>query len=88
MTLVETFANEMEGDFRSAMDAILQSISPERPNWWHPYELRGVYEWRGIRFRHFFCIAGSVLFGAPTLVGCGEEVTVSADEFTAVRPAV
>ena len=113
MTLVETFADETEADFRAAMDALLQSISPERPNWWHPYEVRGAYEWRGVRFRHFFCVAGSVeawiwksavdgarrrvvmlpsesciMFAAPTLVGRGEEVTVSAEDFQAVRPAV
>lgn len=60
MTLVETFPGESDADFRAAMDAILQGISPDRPNWWHPYEVRGTYEYNGIRFRDFFCIAGSV----------------------------
>jgi len=29
-----------------------------------------------------------VLFGAPALVGQGQEMTVSPDEFTVVRPTV
>ena len=60
MTLVETFTDETDADFRAAMDALLQSIAPERANWWHPYEVGGVYERRGVRFRHFSCVAGSV----------------------------
>src|SRR4051812_11602895 len=60
MTLVETNANETDADFRAAIDALLQAIAPDRPRWWHPYEVRGTCECRGIRFRHFFCIAGSV----------------------------
>lgn len=60
MTLVETFPGESDADFRAAMDAILQAVSPDRPNWWHPYEIRGTYEYSGIRFRDFSCIAGSV----------------------------
>ncbi len=61
MTLIETYSGESESDFRAAVDAILTNVPvPPRPNWWHPYELRGHYEWQGIRFRHFFCVAGSV----------------------------
>jgi hypothetical protein len=60
MTLVETFSGETDADFRAAMDAILQAVSPDRPNWWHPYEVRGTYECHDIRFRDFYCVAGSV----------------------------
>jgi hypothetical protein len=60
MTLVETTPDETEAEFRAAIDAALQAISPERPRWWHPYKVRGAYEYRGIRFRHFHCIASSV----------------------------
>ena len=61
MTLVETYAGETEAEFRAAIDDLLSEVPiPPRRDWWHPYELRGMYEWRGIRFRHFFCVAGSV----------------------------
>ena len=60
MTLVETTIGESDGDFCLAADAALQALVPERSNWWHPYEVRGTYECRQIRFRHFYCIAGSV----------------------------
>jgi hypothetical protein len=60
MTLVETDADETDADFCAAVDALLQSIAPERPRWWHPYEVRHRYKCRGIRFRHLYCIAGSV----------------------------
>jgi hypothetical protein len=60
MTLVETNADETDADFRVAVDALLQEVAPDRPRWWHPYEVRGTYECRSVRFRHFYCIAGSV----------------------------
>ena len=60
MTLVETSATEADADFRMAVDAVLQEVAPERPRWWYPYEVRGIYECRGIRFRQFYCVAGSV----------------------------
>jgi len=60
MTLVETNAGETDADFRTVVDALLQAIAPQRPRWWHPYDVRGTYECRGIQFRHFYCIAGSV----------------------------
>jgi hypothetical protein len=60
MTLVETTADETDADFRLAVDALLQEVAPDRPRWWHPYEVRSTYECRGVRFRHFYCIAGSV----------------------------
>ena len=60
MTLVETFSGETNAEFRAAVDAVLQAISPDRPNWWHPYDVRRTYECRGVRFREFSCIAGSV----------------------------
>jgi len=43
MTLVETFADETDIEFRRAVDALLQEIAPDRLNWWHPYEIRGTY---------------------------------------------
>lgn len=60
MTLIETTPGESDADFRAAVDSILQAINPDRRNWWHPYEVRGIYECRGIHFREFYCIAGSV----------------------------
>jgi hypothetical protein len=60
VTLVEIFPGENDDDFRAAMDAILQAVAPGEPRWWHPYEVRGTYEHGGIRFRDFYCIAGSV----------------------------
>jgi hypothetical protein len=60
MTLVETFPGESDAEFRAAMDAVVQAVSPERPKWWHPYEVRGTYEYGGVRFRDFHCVAGSV----------------------------
>lgn len=61
MTLVETHSGETEDELRAAIDELLTQVPiPPRRDWWHPYELRGLYEWQGIQFRHFFCIAGSV----------------------------
>jgi len=60
MTLVETLPGETDAEFQTAIDAMLQAINPERPNWWHPYQVRGTYEYNCIFFRHFFCIAGSL----------------------------
>jgi hypothetical protein len=60
MTLVETTSGETDAEFRNSVDATLQEVNPARPSWWHPYEVRGHYECRGIRFRHFYCVAGSV----------------------------
>jgi hypothetical protein len=61
MTLVETYAGETEAEFRAAVEKLLSEVPiPPRPDWWHPYKLRGMYEWHGILFRHFFCVAGSV----------------------------
>jgi hypothetical protein len=61
MTLIETYPDESEADFRAAVDEVLSNVPiPPRPNWWHPYEVRGLFDWHGIRFRHFFCVANSV----------------------------
>jgi hypothetical protein len=60
MTLVETILGETDAEFRTAVDAALQDINPSQSHWWHPYEVRDVYECLGIRFRHFYCSAGSV----------------------------
>ena len=60
MTLLETHPGETDAEFRTATDAMLQSFSPDSPSWWHPYEVRGTYEYAGILFRQFYCIAGSV----------------------------
>jgi hypothetical protein len=61
MFLVETLPGEREADLRTALDAMLASTQkPPRGGWWYPYELRGSYKCRGIVFREFFCVAGSV----------------------------
>jgi hypothetical protein len=41
-------------------DRILNTLNPEKPDWWHPYELRGTYQHHGKLYREFWCIAGSV----------------------------
>jgi hypothetical protein len=61
MILVETYSDETEGDFRAAVDGLLANDSvPPRRTWWRPYEVRGLYEWKDVRFREFFCAAYSV----------------------------
>jgi hypothetical protein len=60
MALIETHHGECDDDLRVVADGILQTLNPENPNWWHPYELRGKYRYGGKTFREFFCIAGSV----------------------------
>jgi hypothetical protein len=60
MTLIETVPGESEADLRIATDAILQTLNPSMPNWWHPYEFRGTYHRDGKTFREFWCVAGSV----------------------------
>jgi hypothetical protein len=91
MTLVETFLGESDAEFRAAIDLILQAINPERANWWHPYELRGSYEYNGIRFRDFFCIAGSVeawIERHARLEGGARRVIVVPDESVVLFGAV
>ena len=44
MTLIETHSGESDADLRAVTDGILQALNPEKPNWWHPYELRGTYQ--------------------------------------------
>jgi hypothetical protein len=60
MTLIETYPGESDAKLRAVTDGILQTLDREKPNWWHPYELRGTYHRRNKVFREFFCIAGSV----------------------------
>ena len=60
MTLIETHPGESDADLRAVTDGILQTLNPAKPNWWHPYELRGT-QCRGEKlYREFYCIAGSV----------------------------
>ena len=89
MTLVETNVEETEADFRTAVDTLLQGIAPDRPRWWHPYEVRGTYECRGIRFRHFYCIAGSVecwLWSIANKGGSRRVILLSDESATAFGP--
>jgi hypothetical protein len=60
MTLIETHPGESDADLRAVGDGILQLLNPAKPNWWHPYELRGSH-WHDAKFfREFWCQAGSV----------------------------
>ena len=89
MTLVETNADETETDFRAAVGALLQAIAPDRRRWWLPYEVRGTYECRGIRFRHFYCIAGSVeawIWSAANMSGSRRVILLSDESATVVGP--
>ena len=58
--LVEQFPGESEAAVRTAVDSILQRLSPSMPSWWHPYELRGTIRCADTEYREFYCIAGSV----------------------------
>ena len=60
MTLLQAHPGESDAEVRAAADAILQSLDPSRPNWWHPFEIRGTYRCRGLIYREFYCVAGSV----------------------------
>jgi hypothetical protein len=60
MTLIETYLGETDADLRAVTDDILNKLNPEKPNWWHPYELRGEHHYEGKLFREFWCVAGSV----------------------------
>ena len=59
MMLLETCPDETEAAFRAAIDAVMSAMNPSVPGWWQPYEVRGTYEYRGVRFREFYCVAGS-----------------------------
>lgn len=83
MTLVETYPDEAEIEFRLDVDAQLQAVYPDRAWWWHPYEVRGRYECRGIRFREFYCVAGSVqccMWSIATKFGGRRRVALVPDE--------
>jgi dTDP-4-dehydrorhamnose 3,5-epimerase-like enzyme len=60
MTLIETHPGESDANLRSVADRILQTLNPSTPNWWHPYELRGMHRHGDKFFREFYCVAGSV----------------------------
>jgi hypothetical protein len=60
MTLIETHPGENDANLRAVADAILNTLNPEKPNWWHPYELLGSHQHDGKLFREFRCVAGSV----------------------------
>jgi len=89
MTLIETYPDESDADLRTVTDGILQTLNPEKPNWWHPYELRGTYPRDGKVFREFYCIAGSVQIWLWKLASenRAREVLMPEDDATE-RPAV
>lgn len=89
MTLIETHSGESDADLRAVTDGILQTLNPEKPHWWHPYELRGTYQRGGKVFREFFCIAGSVQIWLWKLASESRtrEVLILEDD-EAERPAV
>ncbi|HEV7299508.1 MAG TPA: hypothetical protein VGN72_09110 [Tepidisphaeraceae bacterium] len=89
MTLIETHSGESDAELRVVTDGILQTLNPEKPNWWHPYELRGTYRRDGKMFREFFCVAGSVQIWLWKLAGENRtrEVLMVEDD-AAERPAV
>ena len=60
MNLIEIHPGESDADLRAVADGILQTLNPAKPNWWHPYELRGTQRRGDKLYREFFCIAGSV----------------------------
>ena len=60
MTLIETHPGETAAELRAIADGILNTLNPDKPNWWHPYELRGTRWHIGKQFREFWCVAGSV----------------------------
>ena len=74
--------------FRTAVDALLQAIAPDHPCWWYPYEVRDAYDYQGIRFRHFYCIAGSVecWLWITAKKCCSRRVIILSDEFATVFP--
>ena len=88
MTLVKTFPGESDGELRGAIDSILQSLNPARPNWWHPYELRGIHQREGRLFREFFCVAGSVQIWLWKLAGetRTRKVIFEGDDTAASKP--
>jgi hypothetical protein len=60
MTLIETHPGESDAELRAAIDGLLQSLNPAKPNWWHPFELRAARRRENKLFREFYCVAGSV----------------------------
>ena len=89
MTLIEIHPGESDADLRAVIDGILQALNPDRPLWWHPYELGGTYQRDGRTFREFFCIAGSVQIWLWKLAGetRAREVIMLEDD-AAAGPAV
>jgi hypothetical protein len=60
MILIETHPGESDADLRSVIDSILQTLVPDKPRWWHPYELLGTQRQGKTVYREFRCAAGSV----------------------------
>jgi hypothetical protein len=88
MTIIETHPGESDADLRAVTDAILQTLNPSKPNWWHPYELRGTYQRDGKLFREFYCIAGSVQIWLWKLAGENQTREVlMVDEGAAGQPS-
>jgi hypothetical protein len=69
------------------MDEVLTNVPiPPRRGWWRPYEVHGIYECRGVRYRHFFCVAGSVEYWIlkSALDGGARRVILMSDKSTVV----
>lgn len=61
MYLIETYQNETEAEFRSAVEDILTHMWDEPKNdWWCPFEVGDLYSYNKRLFRVFDCHAGSV----------------------------
>ncbi len=58
--IIRHYCEESDAGLRAVIDSIPNRLNPDRLNWWHPYELRDVYPYKGKLFREFLCIAGSV----------------------------
>lgn len=61
MYLIETYQNETEAEFRSAVEDILTHMWGEpKKDWWCPFEVGELYRHNERLFRVFDCPAGSV----------------------------
>ena len=61
MYLIETYPNETEAEFRSAVEELLTHLWDEpKKDWWHPFEVGDLYRYGDRMFRVFDCPAGSV----------------------------
>ena len=58
--LIESPREEQSEALQIFVASILQSIVPERPVWWHPFDIGDCFQYGDRTFREFRCIAGSV----------------------------